>query len=288
MAKFINVGLKGPTVVVDVTRLSLESFAPFGYVVENARPDVHPSAAARAGSSLSLPFNAISANQGFAIKYQDVTHMVNLYDQAPSGRPAAPSINMFVCAARTLTPPSEVGSPSPSSPPLASPPQPQPQPQPPPGSLFSVAVLERHPYTTQTFIPLSADPASRYLVIVAPTLPPAAADEVFSVPTATPTNQRPLPGRGLPDIGRLHAFIATGKQAVTYGAGTWHAPMVALGPPGTAVDFVVIQFANGVPIEDCQEVFFQPKVPSSGLPAAAAAQGGLSVRLPTGSRQAKL
>ncbi|KAK0707598.1 ureidoglycolate hydrolase [Lasiosphaeris hirsuta] len=269
MAKFISVRLEGPTVVADATQLSLESFTPFGYVVENARPDVHPSAASRPGGTLSLPFNAISANQGFAIKYQDVTHMVNLYDQAPSGRPAAPSINMFVCAARTLTPPSEAGSPS--------------TPHPPPGSLFSVAVLERHPYTTQTFIPLSADPASRYLVIVAPSLAPADADEVFSVPAAASAHPRPLPGRGLPDVRRLRAFIASGRQAVTYGAGTWHAPMVALGPPGTAVDFVVVQFANGVPVEDCQEVFFKPKAPS-----ALSAEGGLLVRLPTGLGQAKL
>ncbi|KAF3345269.1 Signal recognition particle 68 kDa protein [Verticillium dahliae VDG2] len=44
------------------------------------------------------------------------------------------------------------------------------------------------------------------------------------------------------------------RAAVTYGAGTWHAPMVALGPQGTSVEFVVTQFANGVADEDCQEV----------------------------------
>jgi ureidoglycolate lyase len=63
-----------------------------------------------------------------------------------------------------------------------------------------------------------------------------------------------LPGRGLPDLSRLRAFIATGEQAVTYGAGTWHAPMIALGEPDTTIDFVVVQFANDSPVEDCQEV----------------------------------
>jgi ureidoglycolate lyase len=32
---------------------------------------------------------------------------------------------------------------------------------------------------------------------------------------------------------------------------------VALGERGTAVDFVVVQFANGVAVEDCQEVFLE-------------------------------
>jgi ureidoglycolate lyase len=33
--------------------------------------------------------------------------------------------------------------------------------------------------------------------------------------------------------------------------------MVALGEKGTAVDFVVVQFANGVGLEDCQEVYLE-------------------------------
>lgn len=46
--------------------------------------------------------------------------------------------------------------------------------------------------------------------------------------------------------------MANGSQAVTYGAGTWHAPMVVVGEK--PIGFVVVQFANGVGIEDCQEV----------------------------------
>lgn len=54
----------------------------------------------------------------------------------------------------------------------------------------------------------------------------------------------------------LKAFVATSGQAVTYGAGTWHAPMVVLGKPGTTLDFVVYQFASGHSVEDCQLVQF--------------------------------
>jgi len=46
--------------------------------------------------------------------------------------------------------------------------------------------------------------------------------------------------------------VARGDQAVTYAPGTWHAPMVVVGRQ--RVDFVVTQFVNGVPQDDCQEV----------------------------------
>ena len=55
-----------------------------------------------------------------------------------------------------------------------------------------------------------------------------------------------------PDLKNLKAFVAHGGQAVTYAPGTWHAPMVVLGE--RRVDFVVTQFVNGLPQDDCQEV----------------------------------
>ncbi|KAL8742044.1 MAG: hypothetical protein Q9184_008312, partial [Pyrenodesmia sp. 2 TL-2023] len=96
-----------------------------------------------------------------------------------------------------------------------------------------------------TFVPLSSPPASpartaetRYLVIVAPSLPA--------------TSHPPFQEAGLPDLNNVKAFWAHKGQAVTYGAGTWHAPMAVIGDE--RIDFVVVQFANGVAEEDCQEV----------------------------------
>lgn len=83
------------------------------------------------------------------------------------------------------------------------------------------------------------DPSAKYLVIVAPTL-------------LSPTGDFPDPGRGPPDLENVRAFLAHGGQAVTYGPGTWHSPMVVVGEK--RVDFVVVQFLNGVEGEDCEEV----------------------------------
>ncbi|KAK4042659.1 ureidoglycolate hydrolase [Parachaetomium inaequale] len=261
-----------PGTVIEAVPLTREAFAPFGDVVENPRPDLHPSSAEKASS---LPSNAVVANQGSAIKYQHVSRQINLYEQAPSGRPGSAVISMFVCAARARIPD------PPPAPASALAPARDPEPQPP--STFPITVLERHPFTTQTFIPLTADPTAHYLVIVAPSLPPNADKtlaETLPVPASLPPSAdypRPLPGGGMPDLRRLRAFVASAAQAVTYGAGTWHAPMVALGERGTAMDFVVVQFGNGVAVEDCQEVFLEEM--KSGASAKAGDRRGILVAL---------
>lgn len=118
-------------------------------------------------------------------------------------------------------------------------------------TLFDVQILERHPFTSQTFIPVDLSQSSQegeepvFLVIVAPSLKGEVASANADANTKT-TIQDP------PDLRNLKAFVARGGQAVTYGPGTWHAPMVVLGR--RRVDFVVVQFANGVAEEDCQEV----------------------------------
>lgn len=247
MVVTVNIGSR--KVQVTAQPLSHEAFAPFGSVIANPRSDVHPSAFA--AHAASLPPNAFSANQGSAIQYRNVSRVRNLYSQAPSGGPGEAVFSMFVCAARELAPApgSTEGTPE---------------------DLFSVKVLERHPFTTQTFAPVSSS-AETYLVVVAPSLAPNEADKDLPVPQGAD-----LPGRGLPDLSGLVAFVATNAQAVTYGAGTWHAPMVVLGDEGTTLDFVVSQSMSGVPVEDCQLVEFESD--SGNEPQ-------IDVRIPKGRRE---
>lgn len=236
--------------------LSPTIFEPFGSVIQN--PDTH---------SGSPKLEKTLANQGSATKWLDVTRMRNWYGLAQSKRAARCVMNMFVCRPRELRP---VEGES--------------------GGVFDVRILERHPFTAQTFVPLGLGRHEReayYLVIVAPTLPSGRRGEAERQPPyPTPPTQskrslkdrllgaRPSPytndytstttppsatdadelrpkGAGSPDMNGLQAFIARGDQAVTYGPGTWHAPMVVLGE--RPIDFVVVQYANGVGDEDCQE-----------------------------------
>jgi ureidoglycolate lyase len=183
--------------ILEVQELNQDLFSGFGTVIENPAPSLAPS------QTCEVPPKAVQANQGSALKYLDVTHMKDLYASGTPSKQAAKAVmNMFVCAPRSLLP-----SKSPQV-----------------EGLFPVEILERHPYTTQTFIPLGLSKSetnqNRYLVIVAPSLPPSPKDESLPVPSVS-ADSGPLPGRGLPDLMRIKAFVANGSQAVTYGAGTW-------------------------------------------------------------------
>ena len=63
-------------------------------------------------------------------------------------------------------------------------------------------VMERHPFSSQTFLPLKA---SRYFVIVAPD-----SDD------------------GGPDLSGVRAFVSGSEQGITYRCGVWHHGMTVL------------------------------------------------------------
>ena len=107
----------------------------------------------------------------------------------------------------------------------------------------------RHPYTTQTFVPLSASSNdTKSLIIVAPTLESAPPPNTSS---GTPYFLQAKQG-GPPDLDNLKAFVAEPGMGITYGVRTWHAPMVVIGD--RRIDFVVTQWVSGRGGEDCQEV----------------------------------
>jgi ureidoglycolate lyase len=67
---------------------------------------------------------------------------------------------------------------------------------------FELKLLERHPFSTQAFLPMVC---ARFLVCVAPTL----AD-------------------GTPDVAQLRAFVCGPGQGINYLRGVWHHPIIAL------------------------------------------------------------
>ncbi|GAA5926177.1 allantoicase [Sporobolomyces koalae] len=91
---------------------------------------------------------------------------------------------------------------------------------------WQVRVLERHEFSSQTFVPMGTASGS-YLVLVA------------------------LPGpAGLPDLTTLRAFLASSSQGITYHANVWHHPLIALG--GKPIDFSCFVWETGVAKLDCE------------------------------------
>jgi ureidoglycolate lyase len=90
---------------------------------------------------------------------------------------------------------------------------------------LSIRMMERHPLSSQAFVPLSQEP---YLVVVAP------------------------PGDFFEE--NIEVFLASGNQGVNYRAGTWHHFLLAL---NSVSDFLVIDRGSDSKSADdknCDEV----------------------------------
>jgi ureidoglycolate lyase len=85
--------------------------------------------------------------------------------------------------------------------------------------------LERHPVSTQLFLPLGARP---FLVVVAR-------------------------GEHAPDPATLRFFVTNGRQGVNYAPGTWHHPTLAL---DEVTDFLVLGREDTRPGDNCDELPF--------------------------------
>ena len=82
-------------------------------------------------------------------------------------------------------------------------------------------MLERHEFSSQTFVPVDV---KRWLIVVAPHAK-----------------------QGGPDVAQVRAFIANGKQGVTYKPNTWHHGLTVLDQPGR---FAVFMWRAGTEDEE--------------------------------------
>jgi ureidoglycolate lyase len=87
-----------------------------------------------------------------------------------------------------------------------------------------VTMLERHPLSSQLFVPLGGAP---FLVVVA-----AAGSDTL-------------------EPGNVRAFLSNGRQGVNYRPGTWHHPVIAL---DHETEFLVLD--RGGPGRNCDELHF--------------------------------
>jgi ureidoglycolate lyase len=84
-----------------------------------------------------------------------------------------------------------------------------------------IRTLERHPLSSQAFMPLQTDP---FLIVVA---------QDGTVPIGE----------------RIRAFVSSGRQGVNFRRNTWHHALIALGQPSR---FLVVD--RGGPEQNCEEV----------------------------------
>jgi ureidoglycolate lyase len=102
-------------------------------------------------------------------------------------------------------------------------------------------MLEKHPFTSQQFIPMGGTTSGSYVVVVADSLED-----------------------GKVDARSIRAFLVRGDEGISYGAGLWHAPMAVITEVSLvfrcsmlnifnveSVDFAIVQYSNSVPEEDC-------------------------------------
>ncbi|KAJ2078347.1 Allantoicase [Coemansia sp. RSA 988] len=157
--------------------------------------------------------NVVIANQGTAKRVNHVAVLENLREASgPALQSAKPNMCIFSSAPRPTA-----------------------------GGRFKVGLLERHPFSSQVFMPIHQHGATRtdpdapcYLVIVA---------------------ENGLDDK--PDLSTIRAFAANSTQGVNYKANSWHSPMVAI---GQRVNFVVLVWENGIKLQDCEEAPISPVV----------------------------
>lgn len=127
----------------------------------------------------------VAINDGFATRYHD---LANIDVLEKNGRPL---VNVFTGRPRPLP--------------------------------IEITMMERHPLSSQAFIPLHSNP---FLVVVAPVGP-------------------------LVDASNMKAFCTKGSQGVNYAKGVWHFPLLAL---EKEQDFLVID--RGGDHDNCETVQF--------------------------------
>ncbi|OAQ27800.1 Allantoicase, partial [Linnemannia elongata AG-77] len=153
--------------------------------------------------------NSIKVNQGTAQKFSHIGYFSNLRSYALNDEPAVANIAIFQCYKPIET--KDIG----------------------------VRLLERHPYSSQMFVPMGGDGNGGFVVVVA----------------------KDRTSDGNPDLSTLKAFTVANSQGINYKPNVWHHPMIVTGRP---VTFLTITHESGVGRDDCEEYWFKKEAATVG------------------------
>lgn len=157
------------TRIIQAVPLSVRAYAQYGGVIST---DV-------------VNERTVSVNGGTARRTPEVVPTENLYSKAESKIPGRTVLNVSLANPREITTWKEADGDAEDG-----------------KMVLKINVLERHRYSTQSFIPMGA--GVKYLVVV-------------------------TDGGDKPNLDGIKAFVATDKQGVCYGTAVWHAPMSIVG-----------------------------------------------------------
>ncbi|CAB4255200.1 similar to Saccharomyces cerevisiae YIR032C DAL3 Ureidoglycolate hydrolase, converts ureidoglycolate to glyoxylate and urea in the third step of allantoin degradation [Maudiozyma barnettii] len=186
---------------ITANHISTKSFAPYGSIIS---PDDEIERLSRMTGHTEN-----NANQGTAIKITSVSTVEN------TSTSNVPNINIFRCFVRKIIKKDQDIS-------------------------VVVPILEQHPNSSQTFIPMGISNSNISHVVV--------------VALRDPKNPNQ------PDLSTVKAFLCKGNQGVTYGLGIWHAPMITLATrlETKFVDFAVVIYEDKVhPELNCVEHYHE-------------------------------
>ncbi|CAG8504519.1 15367_t:CDS:2 [Acaulospora morrowiae] len=186
--------------------LTYEHYAPYGHIIQSF-PE--PKRTSPLATTITNNIRVTPANQGTARKYNHIAPVVNacqkpiLIKGDSDGNvqfvsKAEPNLSLYRCLPVSKLP-------------------------------FDVRLLERHPYSSQAFVPMCGGTNVRaYMIVV------CLSDQ-----------------DGIPDFKTLKSFLCSSSQGISYNPGVWHHPMIAL---EETTDFVCLTHESGVATQDCEEI----------------------------------
>jgi allantoicase len=176
---------------VAATPLTYGSFSPYGHIIHSFSEHF---SASQNSTSIIRGIKVTSANQGTARKYDHIAPVINyrqsnillnenqsdgsgnfVSDKTRIIAKAEPNLSLYKCTPVKSFP-------------------------------FCVRLLERHPYSSQMFVPLGTSKVKGYLVVVCL------------------SNEDDKP-----DLSTFNAFFVPSTHGISYYPGVWHHPMIALG-----------------------------------------------------------
>ncbi|CAG8653445.1 20206_t:CDS:2 [Gigaspora margarita] len=180
-----------PEMFLTAEPLTCESFAPYGHVIASFKePSVSPFM-----TSIAHNVRITPANQGTARKYNHIAPVINFRETDVISKNDKGTVVQFVAKAR---PNLSLFRCSPMKLPI------------------QVKLLEKHPYSSQAFIPMYSGSKE-----------------------------------GNPNLETLRSFIAKNNQGISYNPGVWHHPMIAL---EDTTNFACLTHESGNQLEDCEEI----------------------------------